>query len=390
MKKKSILIIVTLFLASAGISHAATAEDLLQKYSNAASSGQKVKILIVPGHDDEYWGTEFRGVKEADVTVDLGQRLYTLLSQDPRLEVLITRTKEGYTPTFANYFRDNREAIQTFYQTKKNEMAARIQSGITVEQNGVAHNNANPEVAIRLYGINKWANENNVDIIYHIHINDNPSRPSNNPGYYQGFAMYVPEGQYAHANVSQVFAQSMFPELYKYYATSNLPGESTGIAVDQDLIAIGASNTVTNAATVLTEYGYIYEPQYLNETVRGLVVKDLAFQTFLGFRRFFGDEDAFRGKYDTPLLPYTWQKGIAMGTLFNADVLALQAALRKEKLYPPTGQNTSSCRMTGNFDFCTRQALIAFQRKYKIPTDATSLGTFGPKTRAKFNLLFGK
>ncbi len=393
MKKRNILLLTALFLGlflgTSKAAHAATIQELRQKYLTNDTSGRKVRILIVPGHDEEFVGTSYRGVKEADLNVEVAQELYNRLSQDPRFDVLLTRTKEGYTSLFSNYFLQNRTAIQEFIAQKKDEMIAKLENGSITQIDGVPHNNAPTEVGIRLYGINKWANENNIDIVYHIHFNDNPNRPRDNPGPYQGFVIYVPERQYAHAAVSQEFGRAMFGELNKYYPQSNLARENAGVAEDQELIAIGASNTVTNSATVLAEYGYIYEPQFLNPVIRTGVIKDMAFQTFLGFHRFFGDQSDYRGKFDTTLLPYSWTSNLKEGILYNPDVLRLLAALRKEGLYPVAAMDRNDCRMTGHFDPCTKRALIAFQKKYKITSDPAVLGTFGPRTRQKLNLLFG-
>ena len=68
------------FLASVFFTDSVTVQGLKDAYANAERGGGKVKILIAPGHDDDSWGTEFRGVREADVTAALGEKLAALVN----------------------------------------------------------------------------------------------------------------------------------------------------------------------------------------------------------------------------------------------------------------------------------------------------------------------
>src|SRR4051812_35608006 len=98
--------IITTVLLLAGLilpifsAQAATQESIIQKYN----SGQKIRILIVPGHDDQYWGTQYRNIKEADLNISMAQKIISYLSQDKNIQVITPRTRDGYTPTFSNYF----------------------------------------------------------------------------------------------------------------------------------------------------------------------------------------------------------------------------------------------------------------------------------------------
>lgn len=381
---KIFIVSIALLLFGVNVVQAATAEELKARYKDPTT--KKIKILIVPGHDDEYWGTEFRNTREADVVVAIGQQLYTLLSRDPRFEVIITRTQQGYTKTFSDYFTNNRQAITDFLNTKIAEAQQKIQTGQTKVVDGVAHNKAGPEVAIRLYGINKWANENDVDIALHLHINDHGGRRYNVVGDYDGMTIYVPESQYGNANLSKEIAWPLFEELNKIISTSTLPTEDAGVAEDQELIALGASHTLNQTASLLIEYGYIYEPQWLDVNIRELAAQDFGFRTYLGLYRFFGLRDQKTGKYRTPLLPYVWRKDLKQGLMYNPDVLMLQAALRSQGLYPGEGKENRDCPLSGNFGPCTKQAVIAFQKTQKLP----ATGLVGPMTRTKLNQLFGK
>ncbi|MDQ3077007.1 MAG: N-acetylmuramoyl-L-alanine amidase [bacterium] len=359
--------------------YAITPLELVNKYRTAQLTGQKVNILIVPGHDDEYSGTEFGDIRESDVVVAIGQYLNDYLKNDPRINVQISRTQMGYNPLFSNYFVSNREQILAFIEQSKIAHQARVEAGEVQQTTSVPHNTAQPEVALRLYGINKWASENNIDIVLHLHVNDMGGRSWGQVGEYTGFSVYIPERQFDHSAVSAVVGEAIFNELRLKNATSTYPAESMGLMEDQDLIAIGARNTLKGAAALI-EYGYIYEPQFQELAIQETVTKDFAFQTFLGLHRFFGDRASYalgapQGNLALSNLPYTWTKNLQKGTS-GADVSALQAALTKDGVY--------TCEVIGNFGPCTETGVKAFQKKYGI----SQTGTIGPLTRAKLNSLY--
>lgn len=366
-------------------SHAATPAELKAKYLNALITGNKVKVLIVPGHDDEYWGTEFGDIREGDITVAIGQYLYDMLKTDPHLDVTISRTQlTGYTDAFQNYFTNHRQDILNFIAASKAAQEAKLQSGQMHLIDNAPHADANSEVALRLYGINKWADENQMDIVIHLHVNDEGGRAYGQVGDYKGFTVYVPDSQYQNAPASAVMGEAIYNELRKKNPVSNFEPESRGVVEDQDLIAIGARNTAT-AATALIEYGYIYEPQFQSLAIQEDVTKSYAQQTFLGLHSFFGDRTKFAATVQpiettlTPkptYLPFTWQTVLQKGSTNEKAVNALQAALTKNGVY--------DCGVTGTFGPCTEKGVKAFQKKYKL--DQT--GTLGPLTRKKLNALY--
>jgi N-acetylmuramoyl-L-alanine amidase len=353
-----------------------------------APKARKLKILVVPGHDNEFWGTQFNGTKEADMTLELGKELAKLLSQDNKFQVILSRDDSGYLPELATYFKDHTSDILTYSNSKKKIMADLEASGkISAKTNGVPHVNAPAPVVVRLYGINKWANENNVDLVIHVHFNDYPQRKKSSPGDYSGFSIYVPEQQYSNSRSSREIAAQVSKQLGTYYPESNMPKEGSGVVEDQDLIAIGSFNTL-DPASLLIEYGYIYEPQFLNPVIRSKVIEDLATQTYVGIHNFFGGSmPKLAGKYTTALLPHTWRDVVASGVQFNTSVLSLQAALVLEGVYPPKELGEHVCPLAGTYGQCTKKSLALFQQKYNL-TDAS--GTLGPATMAKLNELYGE
>lgn len=245
-----------------------------------------IRILIVPGHDNEVWGAQYGNIKEADMNLVLAKQIYAILKKDKRFEVYITRDSLGYTKTFADYFSLHQKDIKTFKENSKKEMKNNIASGIVVKKDGVPHVGVNESVAMNLYGFNKWAGENNIDAMIHVHFNDYPRNNKWEIGDYKGFAIYVPENQMPNSVKSLPLAESIFNEMHKKYATSTYEEEKNGIIPDQKLIALGANNTLpANTRSVLVEYGYIY--RFANSTMRHKAYKTMSELTANGIKNYF-------------------------------------------------------------------------------------------------------
>ncbi len=376
---------VTRLAASVFFVDSVTAEGLKDLYRNAGQGDERVKILIVPGHDNGSWGTEFRGVREAEMNAVVGEELARILSSDPRLEVALARTRAGYTPEFQEYFASKKGVVQEFVANKRAVMRELLRQGSVEPVVGGQHNKAADSMVWKLYSFNKWANDHDIDLVVHLHFNDYPGRPYDRPGRYDGFSLYVPEAQFSNAKASRAVAESLFAQFSRFYAESNLPKESSGIIPGQELIAIGAYNTL-DAASVLIEYGYIYEDRFLDAAIREKFLKELAFQTALGLKKFFGSFDEVFRRYHTTLLPYDWREPLAAGVRHSPSVLALQAALLSEDLYPPEGDKRT-CPLTGSFGPCTARAVKGFQEKYGI-TPAT--GALNAATLSALNEKYGR
>ncbi len=245
-----------------------------------------VKILIVPGHDNEVWGAQYGNIKEADMNLVLAKQIYAILKKDKRFEVYITRDSLGYTKTFADYFSLHQKDIKTFKENSKKEMKNSIASGVVIKKDGVPHVGVNESVAMNLYGFNKWAGENNIDAMIHVHFNDYPRNNKWEIGDYKGFAIYVPENQMPNSAKSLPLAESIFKEIHKKYMTSTYEEEKSGIIPDQKLIALGANNTLPeNTRSVLVEYGYIY--RFANSTMRHKAYKIMSELTANGIKNYF-------------------------------------------------------------------------------------------------------
>jgi N-acetylmuramoyl-L-alanine amidase len=315
-------------------------------------------------------------VYERDVVADIADSLAALLEKNPHYEVTVARTKDAWNPILQSYFDTHVLEIETFFQSQRAKMAGYIANGSILQgTDDVYHNSSSATGTLQLYGINKWTSDNEYDITLHLHINDYAGRRLKSADAYTGFAIYVPDHQYSNATASKAIGESISARLNAYHATSTLPGESAGVVEDQELIAIGSNNSSDDAA-LLIEYGYIYEPQFQNESIRQTAVADYAHQTYLGLQDFF--QDSVSSAYGSIALTYDWATVTAKEDERGVGIYALQSALRYLGYYPPSGESFGDCPISGHVGSCTRSAIEAYQRANGF--EAT--GTLGPQTRA--------
>lgn len=254
--------------------------------STRALASTPIKILLVPGHDNEVWGAQYGNIKEADMNLVLATKIYSILKKDKRFEVYITRNSEGYTQEFKNYFDNHADEISAFKENAKAERQTDIANGSFIEKVNTPHNTVSEDMAIRLYGINKWANEKKMDAVIHTHFNDYPRQNKWTKGKYKGFAIYIPEGQMTNWKESGQLAANIFTQLKKKYTTSTYEKELGGLVPDQTLIALGSNNTLLpSVRSILVEYGYIY--RFGNSTMRHKAYTTMANFTTTGIKNYF-------------------------------------------------------------------------------------------------------
>ncbi len=345
---------------------------------------KKVRILLVPGHEPSYGGAEYSSLFERDMVVDLSEDLRDFVGSNSRYEVFVARDKKEWSPVFADYFKTNWDQIIAWTKGHQQEVERLERVGeFHPAVAPVAHNKAPKDVAYRLYGISKWSNENDIDIIVHIHFNDHPGHSKNSPGKYAGFAIYIPEGEYYNSSTTKTLAEAVYGRMKKYNPVSDFSGEKAGIIETQDLIAVGAYNSL-NAPSMLIEYGYIYEPQFNDPALYDISIRDLAFQTYLGLQDFFDDSHPsnIAGYGDTLLTPYTWSSPILDNKYNSRDVYSLQTALVIDGVYPPQEKTLRDCPRTGSFGKCTKTAVELFQKKRGVVGE---YGMVGEKTLLELN-----
>ena len=247
-----------------------------------------IKILLVPGHDNEVWGAQYGNMKEADMNLAVASRIYDILKKDKRFDVYITRNSAGYTKEFADYFSLHKNEILSFKENAKQQMQDKIIDGSFIQKENVIHNTVTENVSIVLYGINKWANENAIDAVIHIHFNDYPRPNKWMIGKYKGFVIYIPDGQMANWRESGQLAADIFTQLRKKYLTSTYEKELGGLIPDQKLIALGSNGTlVESVRSILIEYGYIYDKKFRTSAARTTSYKNMAQLTVVGIKNYF-------------------------------------------------------------------------------------------------------
>jgi hypothetical protein len=311
---------------------------------------------------------------------ELGSLIYSLFSGNPQFEVVFAHDGKDYAPVLKKYFDEEKDSINSWTVSHIKSYKKKMEAGHISKVKNPAHGVAKPFVAERLYGINKWSNENDVDLLIHVHFNDYGSRKRSSAGEFTGFAVYVPESQLPNGLDSVKIGNAIWKELEKIHFPSNQSqeGKYNGVIEDQQLIALGANGTLDNPS-VLVEYGYIYEP-LLRSEARGEVFKGFALATYNGVLNSLSGGYKIKEKesFHSPLFDLT-KKG-DRGT----KVFLVQRALKASGFYPPNNQSRDDCPLSVNFGPCTEEALKSFQLANLIEP----IGIFGPKTRLKFQELF--
>jgi len=247
-----------------------------------------IKILIIPGHDNTAWGAQYRDIKEADMSLALGTQIYDSLKKDKRFDVVITRDKDGYVKEFQDYFDANKDKIIAFKEEAKAVALQNISAGKFLKKKGVLHTSVSEDVAIKLYGVNKWANENNVDAIINIHFNDDSRNNKKVPGKYKGFSIYMPDSQMKNSKQSIYLAKSISAQLSKKYLSNNYKNGKGGLIFDQTLIALGANGTLNQGVmSILIEYGFIYDKKFRTLSTRKATFATMAKNTVDGITNLF-------------------------------------------------------------------------------------------------------
>lgn len=373
-----------------------TLAELEQKYADAGNGKDNVRILIVPGHEPDFGGAEYQGIYEREITVETANQLAAYLRQNPRFDVIVARSNTAWNDQLQSYFDKKWDDIENFVSSRKEAFAKLIKRGKATQRSDddqVAHAAAPDEVALRLYGIGKWANENDVDLVVHLHINDAPDHGPNGPGANSGYAVYVPDSQYGNAATSYLVGEAIAARLSTMNATSTLPVENKGVVEDQELIALGAYDTLS-MPSVLLEYAYITEPKFSQPEMRQAITKDYAYETYLGIQDFFKDSPVI--KYPTTALPFTFAtSSLAKVGSSSPATYALQAALHTAGFFPTYASSTpanvrlmaptlTQCPIDGIMDSCTTNAVEAFQIAKGLPVT----GTLAPATVNALNTLF--
>jgi N-acetylmuramoyl-L-alanine amidase len=325
-------------------------DQILQKRQNyfdpinKRGTNKLVNILIVPGHDDEYWGAEFNGIKEVELNRIVAQKLYSYLLYEEGINPVLASSENGYHPIFERYFKREENKIEKFITDSKKEFAKKVDEDEfnKVEKN--FHNTAPSDVVYRLYGINRWVNNQNFDLVIHIHFNDYAGRAWNKIGMYDGFSIYTPGKFFNNYEVSKKLADSVFEELKKIRPVSNLEEEKNGVIEDHELIAVGANESL-EAGSILIEYGYIYEPVFFDSATQDVTLDYFAYATYAGIKKMLGETPKEKQVPEIQILKNKTSQSNSIWQFNNA--LAGK--------YPPEGKTLRDCPISGFFGKCSQE-----------------------------------
>ena len=366
-------------LATVFFSKSVDSVELVSRYDEVANTKSRrrakeknINIMIVPGHDNDNSGAMVGNIKESEINLDLGLKLKKLLEEEKGIDVSIIRDQKGYDSDFEKYLKNNKDEILEFVNSQKTIMRDLIEEGKIESYFNTHGREALPEVVQTLYGINKYVNDKDFDIVMHIHFNDYPGRVGK-VGKHNGFAIYVPEGQYSNAEASYDLAEKIKDQLAVFLPESSLKQEKY-ITEDQEYIAIGAYNTV-EPISLLIEYGYIYESQFTDYETGPIFISELAKQTYYGITNYLNDKDKITNNFFEDLENYDWDRDLQNGDR-GVDVLALQKYLMSKDYYPHNN-NLNLCPLSGYFGDCTEKAL----QNYQNDNDIKSTGYFGSLTK---------
>ena len=262
--------------------------------SKASKSGdiktdEKIKILIVPGHEPNAGGAdEFKKIKERDLNLQLSEMIAEKFASSSNIEIILARDNNGWNKDIKNYVETSSSTIMNWVALMKKIMLEKINAGeMRLINPGMKHNVAASNAVLYLYATNKWIAENDIDLVLHVHFNNNP-KYKGKPNY-RGYCMYIPDTQYNNYSKSLTLAKYIDSEISKIEKKSNMPQESQIIIPDQQLIATGNFDTL-KIPSVVVEYAYIYEPMMLSSSTRNKFIETAASSTATALENYIKNE----------------------------------------------------------------------------------------------------
>ncbi|MFA6340869.1 MAG: N-acetylmuramoyl-L-alanine amidase [Candidatus Paceibacterota bacterium] len=250
---------------------------------------KKIKLLIVPGHEPDAGGALYGNIKERDLDLALSLMLKDKLASHDDVEVTLARNENGWNKDLEEYVLNNETEIMDWVALMKEKMFAKVDAGeMKIIDPDMKHNEATSNAVLFLYGTNKWIEEKDIDMVLHVHFNNNP-KYKGKPNY-RGYCMYIPEHQYGNFASSRIFASYLNEEMFKIEKKSDMPQERDIIIEDQELIATGNYDTL-KIPSVALEYAYIYEPVMTSSSTRNAFMEKAASSTAEAIRRYINNLD---------------------------------------------------------------------------------------------------
>ena len=240
------------------------------------------RVLLVAGHTAVTKGAVFGDTTEYELNYDIMKKLEREM-KSRGFEVFVSHEGSDYTKSFLNYFDTNEERILDYREKKKDAYDKQYPQGVVT--NDTDHNHASPLGVVQLYGVNLWANENNIDAVVHLHFNDYPGRPTGTRGTHTGFSIFAPLKTNDHFVESFSLAKSVEKHMLKYIKRSTVRNESAGV-LESELIAVGQANS-TLMPSILIENGFIYESKFTDTSRREPVLARQANSIANGIEEYF-------------------------------------------------------------------------------------------------------
>jgi len=268
-------------VAGADLAGSVATPSPAQRVVVATETVKTFNILVIPGHEPKAGGGSYKNIYERDLAVDIANKIFETLSKDSEYKVTVARDENDWNPILKEYFQTQKQAIINFKTKCQQDTKALMASGkMKYVPNMGFHADASQEMSVRLYGMNKWANENDIDLVLNLHFNDEQRPNINTPGDLSGFVIFVPESQMKNSQASKLAAQDIFDQLKSVESP-----QVNYLLEDQSLIALGASGTM-DAPSLLIEYAYIFEKKLRTDTDRLKTLDEFAQQTVLGIKKY--------------------------------------------------------------------------------------------------------
>jgi N-acetylmuramoyl-L-alanine amidase len=247
-------------------------------------SNKKIKLLLVAGHEPNDGGAEYNGLKERDLNLQIASKIKDILSSSTDIEIILARDNDGWNDELESYVKTNETKIMDWVAESKAKMFSQTKTGeIKIVESGMKHNMAASNAVLFLYGTNKWIDEKDIDVVLHVHMNNNP-KYKGKPNY-SGYCMYVPEKQFSNSSSSKIFAKFLDEEISKIHTKSTMPQEKDIIIESQELIAVGSYGTL-KIPSVVVEYAYIYEPIITNKNSRKVFIENFSSSTAVAIEKY--------------------------------------------------------------------------------------------------------
>ena len=228
-------------------------------------------VLLVAGHTQSSKGAVFGSVTEYDQNYSLMQATYEALS-DMGYRVTLSHRDDDYSYRFSSYFEQYKDLILDWRETQRAGYEDEYPLGVVT--NDTDHNTASTLATLQLYGINYWANQNDIDAVIHLHFNDYPGRVSGQVGKHTGFSLFTSLKTNDNFIESFRLAKEIEKNMLHHAERSTVTRESAGV-LESELIAVGQANSL-EAPAVLIESGFIYEDKFINPAKRNTVMGQYA------------------------------------------------------------------------------------------------------------------